>query len=149
MLPRNHNCRCLEMVILQPKILWNLLLQDQLVVTRQKHEVLFIVLLRKSEGQHEGRHKIWCVRSMDPLSIVCRCLFRLSFCYLLWWHLEDKWCNKPSAQLLYTAEISAQNVRCKCRALTCLVKVCAFFTFKLKAHGVITVHAQTIHGQRT
>jgi len=47
---------------------------------------------------------------MDPLPIVCRCL---CFSYLIWWHLEHKWCNEPSAQLFYTAEISAHIVRCK------------------------------------
>jgi len=40
MLPRNHNCRCLEMAIIQPQISRNLPLQQQLAVTRQEYEVL-------------------------------------------------------------------------------------------------------------
>ena len=50
-------------------------------------------------------------------------MFFFYFADLLWWHLQEKWCNEPSAQPFYTAEISAHNVRCNCRARTCSEKV--------------------------
>jgi len=67
------------------------------------------VFLRKIAEQQEARRASGDGGSMGPLPIVCRCLFRLSFCYLLWWHLEHKWCNESSTQLLCTAEISVRT----------------------------------------
>jgi len=64
MLTRNHNYSCLEMPILQPQILRNLLLHKQISLTRQNHNVVFLVLLREVAGQQARRRRRWWVRTL-------------------------------------------------------------------------------------
>jgi len=57
MLPRNHNYSCLEKAIPQPQILRNLMLQEQIALTSQEHDVMFLVLLQEVAGQQERRRR--------------------------------------------------------------------------------------------
>ena len=89
----------------------------------------------------------WKFYFKPPFLILCRC-FLPPFCCLPRWHHENKWCNHSSAQLLYTAEVSAHIVRCKCWARTCSERYVLFLD-SWTEYLVSTGHARTTHGHRT